>query len=89
MPFRTENTIYPTVFVVCKAHIVNISCRDNVFGHRYRVIPKTEIVNAVRAFGYGKERFTVGALHTDYQQVFTVPFDGTGIHCGINANTFH
>ena len=67
VPFRTENTIYPTVFMGCETHVVNISCRNNVFRHHYRIIPKTEIVNTIRTFGYGKKRFTISTFHPNHQ----------------------
>ena len=55
MALRTEKAVYPTVFMGSETHIINIGCRNNVFGHRYRIVPKTEVVNAIRTFGYGKE----------------------------------
>ena len=72
-----------------EAHVVYIRCRNHVFGHGDRIIPETEIINAVGALGYGKERFAVSALHTHHQQVLAVPFDGTRVHGRIHTDTFH
>ncbi len=87
--FGTEYTIYPTVLMSGKAHIINVRCRNNIFRHRHRIIPKTEIIYSVRTLCNGKERFTVSTFHAYHQQILSVPFDGTGIHGCIHADTLH
>ena len=89
MSFRTENAVHPAVFMRRKAHIINIGSRNHIFGHRNRIIPKTEIVNAIRTLGHRKKRFTVGTFHTYYQQVLAVPFNCSGIQCSVHTDTLH
>ena len=79
MTFSTENTINPSVFMSRQAHIINICRRNNVLRHSHGIIPKTEIIYAVRTFSHCEERFTIRSFNTHHQQIFTIPFDSSRI----------
>ena len=72
-----------------EAHVVHIGGRNHVFGHGYRIIPKTEIVYPIGAFGHSEKRLAVGTFHAHHQQIFTLPLYGTRIHHRIHPNAFH
>ena len=89
MAFGTEDAINPAVFVGGEAHIVDVGSRNHILRHGNRVVPETEVVDAIGTLGHSKERFAVGSFYTDHQQVFSVPFDGSGIEGSIHADSFH
>ena len=89
MTLGTEYTVNPAVFMLCDAHVVDVRGRNHVFGHRDWFIPEAEVIDTVRAFGHGKERLTVGALHTAYQQVTAIQFDGSCIQYGVYHDALH
>ena len=89
MTLGTEDTINPSVFMGGEAHIIDIGSRYHVFGHRDGIIPEAEVIHTIRTFRHGKERLTVGPLHAQQQQVFTIPLDSAGVERGIHADTFH
>ena len=89
MAFGTENAVYPAVFVRRETHVVNVGGGNHIFGHRDGIVPEAEVVNAVGAFGHGKERLAVGSLHAHHQYILSVPLDGSRIQGSIHSDAFH
>ena len=89
MTLGTEHTVDPTILVLCDTHIVDVRGRNHVIGHGDGLLPETEVVDAVRRLGYCEETLSVGTLHTDDEQILTVPFDGTGVQGGITHDALH
>lgn len=72
VPLHAEGPVYPSVLVLCQAHVIHVGGGYHVFGHGYRAVPKAEVVHAVLRFGYGEERLAVVPFHAGYQQEFPV-----------------
>ena len=70
-------------------HVIDIGSRFAVFRHGNRAVPEAEIVHSVRALSHCKEGFAVCSLHTYDENVFSIPFDGTAVHCRVYAETLH
>ena len=60
-----------------EAHIVDIRARILCVRHCDRPLPKSEIINAIRAFGHCKKRFAVHTLHSHHKQIFSFPLYGS------------
>ena len=72
----TEDTIHPSVLMSGESHVIDICCRNSVFGHSDRLVPESEVVHAVGAFSHGEEALAVSTFHTYHKHVFPVPLDG-------------
>ena len=89
MTLGAENSVDPSVFVLRDSHIVDVCGGNDVFGHRDRLVPEAEAVDAIGTLSHGKERLAVSTLYTTYQQVSAVEFDGSGIQHGIHHDALH
>ena len=89
MAFAAKDAINPSVLMGGETHVVHIGFRRIHVGQCQRTFPEAEIVHPVRAFGYGKERLPVRSLHAHHHQIFSVPFHGTAVHGGIEADALH
>ena len=87
--FGAEHAVNPAIFVSCKTHIVDVGIGFIGLRQGYWAIPETEIIDTIRTFGNGKERFTIGSLNPHNQQVFAVPLNSSRVECGVNTNAFH
>ena len=89
MAFTAKYSIYPTVFVGSKTHIIYVCfCRINI-RQCDRTLPEAKIINAIRTLCYSKKRFPVCTFHTDNQHIFTIPFNGPTIHGCVKTDTLH
>jgi len=86
---RTKDTINPSVFMPCKAHVINVCIRIVCFRHGYRVVPEPEIINSIRTFCDSKKGFPVIPLNTNSEYVFPFKLHCTCIECCMNAKAFH
>ena len=75
--------------MLCEAHVVDVGCRNDVFGHGDRLIPEAEVVDAVRTFGHGKEALAVGSLYSHHEEILAVHLDGARVECGIHHDALH
>ena len=71
-----------------KTHIIYIGLLRAGIRQNYRVIPEMETIDSVVTLCHCKERFTVVSLHTDYEIIFSIKLDGSGIHHCVDAETF-
>ena len=89
MTLGTEDTIYPSILVLSKAHVIDIGSRNCCFGHCYGFGPETEIIDSIWTFSNGKERLTIGTFHPANQQISSVHFYGTCIQDGVHHDALH
>ena len=89
LPLNTEDPVDPSVLMGSETHVVDVGGRVAIFRHRYRTGPETEVVHSVRALGHSEERFPVGALNPDEQDVFISKLDGSGIEGRMDAEPLH
>src|SRR5690606_1385383 len=57
-----KDAVDPPVFVAGEAHVVDVHVGVFGLGHHDRIIPETEVVDAVWAFGNGEEGFPIGSF---------------------------
>ena len=84
-----EKTVYPSVFVRSQAHIIYVRSRLAIFGHSDRSRPETEIVHSVGTLRHCEEGLAVVRLHSGYEQVSAVPFDGAAVEDCVYAYPLH
>ena len=85
LALHAEDAVHPAVLVRGQAHVIDIRRRLAIVRKGDRTVPETEVVDAVRALGHGKERLAVGRFNADTKQVFVAPFDRTGVKGGMDA----
>ena len=88
-PLGAKEAVHPAVLVIHEAHVVDVRVWILRLGNHARLIPETEIVDAVFRFSNREETFPVPALDPDTNHNFPVPLDGTGIESRIDAEAFH
>ena len=76
VPLGTEHAINPAILMLCDTHVIDIRGGNHIVGHRDRLFPEAEVVDAIRTLCHGKETLSVGSLHTDDEQILAIPFDG-------------
>ena len=89
MAFHAEKTVNPPVLVCRQSHVIHVDCRIVGIGHGDRMVVETEVVDAVGAFGDGKERLAVGTFHADNEHILAVPLDCARIKRGVHAYALH
>jgi hypothetical protein len=89
LPFGTEKTIDPSIFVPDQPHIINICIRFSCLRQLDRFVPEPELVNTGFTFRYSKKRFPVPSFHPDGQVYLSVQADRSGIEGGIDAHPLH
>ena len=72
-----------------EAHVVDIGGRYDIIGHGDGLGPEAEVVDTVGTLCHGEERLAVGTLHTDNNDVFPVPLDGTAVERGVHHDALH
>ena len=72
-----------------KSHVIDIGSRFAIIRHGHGTVPEAEMIHTVRTFSHCEEGFPVCTLHPDDQNISAVPFDGSGIECSMDAETFH
>ena len=89
MTLCTEHTIDPAVLMLSDTHIIDVRGGNHIVGHRDRLFPETEVVDAVGRLCHSEETLTVGSLNTDHQHVFPLPLQSTSIQRSITHDTLH
>ena len=72
-----------------QTHVIYICGRLTVFRHRDRTVPETEVIDSVRALSHSEEGLAVSSLYAHHKDIFTVPLDGSGIECRMDAEALH
>ncbi len=72
-----------------KPHIIYIGIGNAGFGHAYRKIPETPMVNTIVTLGNGKKGLAVPSLHPHHLNITSVKLHGPGIKGGVDANALH
>ena len=89
MAFGTKHAVDIPILVLGKAHVVDVCCGIVGLGHGYRLVPKAEIVYAIRAFGHSKKAFAVAPFNTNHQQILVAPLHCARIERGIHHDALH
>src|SRR3712207_1249150 len=89
MTLSAEHTVNISILMSRQSHVVHVGSRNHVLGHGDWLIPKLEIINAVRTFRHGEEALTIGSFHSYDQQILTIPLDGSTVERGIHHNALH
>ena len=89
MTLYAEEAVDPAVFMVGKAHVIDVGGRIFCVRHGDGVRPEAEVVDAVGAFGHCEEWFAVVAFDTDHEDVFAVPLYGAWVESGVAADALH
>ena len=71
-----------------QAHIVQVGFPFAVRNDG-RLVPKPELVYAIRTFCYRKKRLSVITLYPSHHQVFAIEFYCTRVKRCIDADPFH
>ena len=87
LALRAEHAVDPAVLMLGQTHIVDIGLLRAGVRQNHRIIPEMETVDTVVALCHSKERFPVISFHTDHQIIFSVKFNGSGVHHGVDAQT--
>lgn len=85
---HAEDSVNPSVLVGGQPHVIDIDSRLSVLRHCHRIVPEAEIVDSVGALRDGEERLSVCSFHSYSQYIFPVPFDGSGVESGMDAESF-
>src|SRR5690606_41263893 len=79
--FGTVKAVNPSILMLSKSDIIHIGIRGFELRDTYRILAEPEMINTIGTFCNAKEGFPVGCFYADHQQVFILPFDGSGIEC--------
>lgn len=87
--FGAEQAVNPAILMADEAHVVNIGIRVVGFGDDARLVVETEAVNARGGLRDAEEALAIPPLDARAEGDTAIPFDGTGIHHGIDAKPLH
>ena len=91
-PFKIhdiEKAVDIAVFVAGQTHIINVHIGIIGLVKQDGERTEAEIVDAVFAFRYGKEGFSVISFDPDDHADFSIHFNRTGVESGIDSEPFH
>ena len=89
VPFSTEHTINPAVFMLGDAHIIDVYGRVVGIRHSDGFFPKSPFINTIGRLGHSEERFPVGTFNSTNKQIAAVELDGAGIEHCVHHDALH